>query len=84
MASFIRDSKFRNTVTTLTPREQWYEQLKVGDVSTSSDGNGITASSAFLAYVDNAGGAYSIYGNRRSSLLPGTYVSLSFFVFYYV
>jgi hypothetical protein len=56
MASFIRDSKFRNTVTTLSPREQWYEQLKVGEVSSSTDGQGVAASSAFLAYIDNAGG----------------------------
>ena len=56
MATFVRESKFRNIVTSLTGREQWYEQLKTADLS--SDGNCLTSSSAYLAYADNAGGTY--------------------------
>ena len=54
MASFVRESKFRNIVTALSGREQWYEQLKTADIA--SDGGIVASSSAFLAYPDVSGG----------------------------
>lgn len=55
MSGFIRESKFRNIVPSVDNRQTWYEQLKIADASTS-DSNGVTSTSRFLAYPDGAGG----------------------------
>lgn len=58
MSSFVRDSKFRHTVVSVSRRESHYEQLKISNAA--SDGNGITANSKFLAYIESGGSGSAI------------------------
>ena len=55
MSGFLRESKFRNIVPAVSKRDAWYEQLKVAD-SSSTDGNGLTSNSCYIAYADSGGG----------------------------
>mmetsp|Transcript_17781 Transcript_17781/g.54375 ORF Transcript_17781/g.54375 Transcript_17781/m.54375 type:complete len:937 (-) Transcript_17781:464-3274(-) len=58
MASFIRDSKFRHVVPSLSPRDQWYENLKVSDrgVATSL----LACSHHFLAHAHGSANGNSV------------------------
>ena len=58
MSTFVRESKFRHTVISLSRRENFYEQLKVSNAA--FEGNGISSSSKFLAYIDIGGGGSNI------------------------
>ena len=58
MSSFVRESKIRQIVPSLTPRETHYEQLRVSNVANES--NSLTASDKFLAYIDSGGGGSAV------------------------
>eukprot|EP01035_Chromulina_nebulosa_P019759 gene19759-25691_t len=59
MSHFTNPSRFRNIEVKLSPRDQWYEQLRVSSISVDGT-NGITVNSKFLAYVDSSGSNTSV------------------------
>jgi len=59
MASFLRESKYKNVLITGAPREACYEQLRPVTSSTS-ESNMLSANSKFLAYIDAAGGGSAL------------------------
>jgi len=78
MATFVRESKFRHSHVVLSPREEYYEQLRVS--GTASDGNSLTCNSQFLAFIDNAGGGAAVavlplssVGKNHIPILAPTY-----------
>jgi hypothetical protein len=56
MASFVRDSKFRHIKVEVSPRECYYEQLKI--TNSANDSNMVASNSKFLVYIDAGGGGY--------------------------
>jgi coronin-1B/1C/6 len=58
MASFVRESKFRHVVLAPFKREQCYDQLKIANHPSDSDG--IASNSKFFAYADAGGSGSAI------------------------
>ena len=68
MASFVRESRFRNTAVTVSKREQHYEALHASSSSSSSSsGCELAASSSLFAYTSAQGG-----GGSAVAVLPLT------------